>query len=203
MIQTRPMLAAGLASAAVFLIACSSPGVWERSVRTGPERAAPLASTTDVTVREVPWDRVQTALLDLEREIAASDIHPDEWPDPKRDAAKARLLRGLQISQDPRAVAILGTAQFRTTESLTATDDELRRIARRLGANMVVHSERVLGKADRIVDRPASANTHGTGWWREGDGSRSPDSYHESRTTWIPIRISVDETGAVAYFLRV
>jgi hypothetical protein len=203
MIQTRSLPAAGLAFAALFLAACSSPGVWEESLRSGPDRAAPLASASDVTVREVPWDRVQTALLDLEREIAASDIHPDEWPDAQRDAAKARLLRALQISQDPRGVSILGTAQFRTTENLTGSDDELRRLAKRLGANMVVHSERVLGKADRIVDRPVSSSVQGTGWWREGDGSRSPDSYHETRTTWIPIRMTVDETGAVAYFLRV
>jgi hypothetical protein len=200
-----------LCSAFIFAVACAGlltgckgPGVWERSLQRGPEAlpSAAIASADSPTIRRVPWDRVQSTLSDLEKDVATSDVHPDDWDADRKRTAKGKLLRGLQVSQDANDVLVLGHSSFRSTEKAD-DEQELLSVARRLGADMVVWSSRVLGKADTIVDRPVSTNTWGTGWYRDASGERRPDHYNEHSTSWVPVRMTVDEVGAVAYFLRV
>jgi len=157
----------------------------------------------EITVRRVSWDRVEASLRDLEAQAAASDVHPDEWSEERKQAAKGTLLRGLQISQPGDRVMILGRSQFKTSDGLPEQDSTLRALGTRLGANMVVYSTRVLGKTDKIVQSPVTGSTTGTGWRRERDGNYRPDTYSETSTTWIPIRVTTDETGGIAYYLYV
>ncbi len=180
---------------------CGVSSVWDRSLQVGPDTGA--AYNGKVTMRTVPWERVEATLGELHQEIATSDIHPDDWSDQKKAAAKAKLVRGLQVSQDPARVLFLGNSRFRTTDDLTKAQADLGRIAKNLNADMVVWSSRVLGKTDVIVDRPVTSSTWGTGWFRDTDGERRPDTFTAHTTSWVPVRVTLDETGAVAYFLRV
>ncbi len=180
---------------------CKTSTAWDRALTTGPD-AAPGVSQS-ATLRTVPWERVQATFAEIEKDIAASDVHPDEWSAAQKAAEKAKLLKGLQVSQDPTRVLVLGHSQFSTTDNLAKAEKDLGRIAHNLGADMVVWSSRVLGKTDSVVDRPVTSSTWGTGWFRDNDGERRPDTYTEHTTSWVPVRVSLDEVGAVAYFLRV
>jgi hypothetical protein len=193
-----------LAAAAQFMAGCASETVWERALERGPE-ASPVnvSLANEVTVRQVPWERVDRTIRELEASYASSDIHPDEWTSEQKMAAKGTLLRGLQVSQPAASVRVLGRSYFRTTDSMPRSDADLRALGAKLGANMVVYSTRVLGKADKIVSEPVTSNTWGSGWRRDRDGDYRPDTYSESTTSWVPLRITADETGAVAYYLFV
>lgn len=198
------MFAIVLAAAAQFMVGCASETVWERALERGPEASPMNASlANEVTVRQVPWERVDRTIRELEASYASSDIHPDEWTPEQKLAAKGTLLRGLQVSQPAASVRVLGRSYFRTTDTMPRSDADLRALGAKLGANMVVYSTRVLGKADKIVSEPVTSNTWGSGWRRDRDGNYRPDTYSESTTSWVPLRISADETGAVAYYLFV
>jgi hypothetical protein len=197
----------GIASALLATLAlsgCKSQTIWERALERGPEASIVQAiQPGEITVRQVPWERVDRTIRDLEAQYAASDIHPDEWSDDQRNAAKGTLLRGLQVSQSPASVRVLGRSYFKTTDAIPRDDADLRSLGAKLGANMVVYSTRVLGKADKIVSEPVTSNTWGSGWRRDRNGNYRPDTYSESTTSWVPLRITADETGAVAYYLFV
>ena len=94
-------------------------------------------------------------------------------------------------------------SQFKTTDNLGDPQATLPEVARKMGANMVVYSTRVLGKADKIVQEPVNSNKFGTVWYRDRDDRYRNDSYNEQQTTWVPVRVSADEVGAMAFFLRV
>lgn len=194
-----------LACLAPFLGGCVTSTVWERSLERGPDLAPVIVgkSTSDSKVRNVPWERIESALQQLETQATASDVHPDEWPEDKKLAARGVLLRGLQISQPASSVNILGRSQFRTTTDLRNQEGNLQKVAAKLGANMVVYSTRYLGKTDTIVEHPVTSQSWRTGWHRSRDGDYHPNTYSENTTTWIPIRMSVDETGGIAYYLYV
>lgn len=192
---------AALCTLAAGLAGCKTSTAWDRSLVMGPDRAA--TATTGATVRTVPWERVQATLEELQKDVVTSDTHPDDWSAAQKSAEKAKLLRGLQVSQDASRVLILGHSHFSTTDNLAKAEADLGRIARNLGADMVVWSSRVLGKTDAVVDRPVTSSTWGTGWFKDSDGERRPDTFTAHTTSWVPVRVSLDETGAVAYFLRV
>lgn len=183
---------------------CTPASLWDQHLVKGPEApTSPLAEGDPIVVRDVVWERVQTTLDEIRGIAAASDVHPSEWDAAQQREVKGKLLRGLQVSQAPESVLVLGSSQFRTTEPLTNREQSLSRIARDLGANMVVYSTRVLGKSDRVVREPVSTTTTGTAWLRDSDDRRRPETYSETSTSWVPIRVAADEVGAVAYFLRV
>ena len=48
-------------------------------------------ATDRAVIREVPWERIDGVLREIDAERAASDVHPDEWPAERLDAQKARL----------------------------------------------------------------------------------------------------------------
>jgi hypothetical protein len=187
----------------LLLSACSSPSIWQRSLTKGPDAALALTSGVIPTLRTVPWERVESTMREIDRRITTSNVHPDDWTPEQKHETKAYLLRGLQVSQPAESVRILGSSQFRTTDPLNDATRELSAIASKLGADMVVWSSRVVGKADRVEQHMGSASTWGTGWYRDNAGNTRPDSYHEHSTLWIPVRMSVDETAAIAYFLRI
>lgn len=189
---------------------CSGPTVWERAFEPCEGASlAPAAEGAPVRVREVPWDRIHDALRDLEADVAASDIPPEEWPPERRAGAQARLLRALQVTADPASVEVLGVSEFRTTDPLRpggAGAEELRAFARQIGADEVVWASRYLGKAQRIEDRPVSTYTTGTDWFfgRRGRGRWGSGSgfYSESTTSWVPVAVEADEHAYTAFFLR-
>jgi hypothetical protein len=200
------LAACAVLAGCLALCGCKSETIWERALERGPEASsapAPANIAGQITVRQVAWERVDRVIRELEAKYAASDTHPEEWPDEQKNAAKASLLRGLQVSQSPESVRVLGRSYFKTTDAIPRGDADLRAVGASLGANMVVYSTRVLGKADKIVSQPVTSNTWGSGWRRDRDDNYRPDTYSESTTTYVPVRVSADETGAVAYYLFV
>lgn len=199
----RSVLVSTALVAVMVTVGCqSSP--WESEFRSsGVTRpASPISDNAPLRVREVPWERIQNTLAKLDAERVASDIHPDEWDQARKDAAKAELLRGLQMSESPANIEILGRSDFRTTNQLgVPTDDpELRKFARSIGATTVVWSSSYLGKADVVRSEPVTE-------WRSGSWSpRSSDgrsrTFSENSTIWVPIVVQQDERAWMAYFLR-
>lgn len=166
------------------------------------------AGAGPVRVREVPWERMGAGLRELDQRLAASDRPPSEWSAEQRMDAKATLLRTLQVSTDPSAVEVVGRSDFRTTDSvvpLGADRESLERFARRVGATDAVFASRSLGRADKIVDRPVTSTGYVSVWGssRRGRDRWWDDSYSQSSTTWVPVRVSAEETGFVVFFLRV
>lgn len=202
-----------VASAATLLVlalgGCSGPSVWQQTFVATPEGTGPaLAEAAPVRVRKVPWDRMQQTLADLERDASATDVRPENWTPAQKADAKARLLRSLQFEVAPEATTILGRSEFRTTETILpdgADRATLERFARSVGATDVMWSSRILGRTEKIVEQPVTSFSQGTFW---GSGRRRDrdrwwsNSYTESQTSWVPIRVPADDTGFVAFFLR-
>lgn len=191
----------------VLLLGACESSRWQQSLKPGPDAAPGLAPADPIRIREVQWDRVQSTLEELRAAEAASSVHPQEWSPEAKLAHKAKLIQGLQISEPPAGVRVLGKSEFRTTDSAFAVDQgggggtQLEQLARSLGADTVMWSSRLIGKADRVVQEPVTTYSSGSRWWRDGDRNR-PESFNEQQTTWIPVRVQADETAYIAFFLR-
>lgn len=193
------LLLAGIAAAAFAGGCASSP--WESSFDSSGVAAPELAKDAPVRIRDVPWDRLQQTLAELERERESSDVHPDDWDPARKEAAKSRLLRGLQVSEDSSGVEILGRSVFRTTDPVRPDDGSLRDFARTIGANSVIWSSSYLGRTDVVRSEPVTEWRSGS--WQHWDGRRSrTHTYSESSTVWVPVVVSADERAWMAYFLR-
>jgi hypothetical protein len=183
-----------------MLMGCASPSLWEAAYTgVGPDDSP---GHPPPRVRDVPWDRLHAAREELGREATESDTHPEAWPPERREAAKAKLLRALQVVEYPASIEVLGRSEFTTTRTINPDDGELSAFGRRLGASRVIWSSRHLGKADTIVSEPVTTYVVRHDWTRGKGGKRryEPVSYHT--TTWVPVTIRADEHAWVAYFLR-
>jgi len=194
------------------------PTIWEENY-AGQSAVAPVSSAAGghpvplpVLVRNVPWDRVQTTLRELQDQAATSDIHPEDWPADQKSAAKAQLLRGLQVSSDPAAIDVLGRSEFRTTADVrpdTAHGQaDLVLFAQKIGADTVIWSSAYIRHSKKVVEVPVTSYTTRHDWWWGGYDRRygryyggSPWGY-ESSTTWVPMKLPADEIGYTAFFLR-
>lgn len=197
--QIRQLILA-LAAAAALGACAASPwsASYESSGAPAPERP-PHAS---VMLREVPWERLQQTLVDLQAERAASDVYPDEWPAERKAAAKERLLRGLQVSGDPAAIEVLGRSQFSTTSPIRPADGELEALARRVGATLVVWSRTYLGRTQTTMQEPVSGYTTASRNYRDKRGKWRSETYTEHSTIWVPVQVEADEHAWMAYFIR-
>lgn len=166
----------------------------------------PLVHSTPVRVRSIPWDRMQATLADLERDASAGDVHPEDWTAAQKQAAKAKLFRGLQYGGDAGSAQVLGRSEFRTTQTIrpdSADREGLETFARKVGATDVIWSSKILGKTEKIEDRAVTSTTSGNFWGGHRDRNRWwDDNYTQNQTTWVPIRVPADDTGFVAYFIR-
>lgn len=197
-----------VAMACLIASGCSGPSAWEQAFVPGSDSAmvaGPRDKASPVRLRGIPWDRMQGTLAELRADAGASNTHPDDWSAAQKLAAKDKLLRGLQFGVDADRVEIVGRSEFRTTETIIPDGSDrrgLEEFARKIGATDVVWASRVLGKTEKVVDRPVTSYGHGTFWgsYRDRDQWWS-DGYSDSRTTWVPVRVPADETGFVAFFL--
>lgn len=187
---------------AALLTGCAT-SEWERDYIPSARQSS-LAKDAPVTIREVPWDRLQAGLRELESEQSRSDAPASEWTSEKRAAAKGKLLKTLQVTGDPASVEVVGRSDFRSTTPLrpeTSGQDDLKALARKVGATDVVWSRRLLGKADTIVQEPVTTYSSGfdDSWGRR---RRNLGDYVDTSTSWVPVRVQADEYAYVAYFLR-
>jgi len=198
MASTRSAIAI---TCALLFLGCTS--AWEDSFTSSGESVPARNPDALVVLREVPWDRLSRTLDEIEQHRIASDVHPDEWNEQQKLEERAKLLRGLQVSSDPRRVTVLGRSSFLTTYPVRPEDGELSDFARRIGATMVVWSSSCVGKTETIRQEPVTTWEHG--WWsgrRDGSGRHSRGSYSESSTVYVPIVVQANEYAFVAYYLR-
>lgn len=200
--ETRAIARLAALCAAMLLSGCTASR-WESDfVSSGV--SAPARSggeTAPVRIREVPWDRLQATLAELQSDRTASDVHPDDWTAAQKREAKTKLLRGLQLVADPRNVDVLGRSEFRTTDYVRSDDGSLAKFARKLGATTVVWSSTYLGTTEVVRSEPVTEFRSGT-FDRWHDGRRRGGSFSESSTIFVPVKVQADERVWVAYFLR-
>lgn len=210
MVRVHAVFASAAAAAAeVLLLAgclltagCASSRWESEFVSSGlaaPVRSAGAAAA--VRIREVPWERLQATLTELQADRAASDVHPDDWDEAQRREAKTKLLKGLQVGADPQTVDVLGRSEFRTTDRMRTDDGTLAGFANRIGATTVVWSSAYLGTTEVIRSEPVTEFR--TGSFDRGHSSRRRSgTYSESSTIFVPVTVRADERVWVAYFLR-
>ncbi len=183
------------------LTACST--TWQdhyRGVAAGVH--PPTPASEPVTIREVPWARLDATLRSIEARRAASDIHRDEWTQQERDDERTELLRGLQISEDPDTIIVLGRSVFRSTNHLRPDDGSLERFARSIGADFAIWSANHLGT--RRVTRQQQVHEHGFHGRRYTDSQGRRRTAYEpwDRTVFVPVSVDADEYAWVVYYLR-
>lgn len=145
-------------------------------------------------------------MTELDRQCAESDVPREQWTPEHKAAAKAELLRALQVTDPPESVEVLGVSRFRSTKLLRPGSDDsesLSTFARSVNADTALWSIKYLGKTDTIVDRPVTTFSSGYGYW--GRGRRWRDDAWDnwgSSTTWVPVRVQADEYLYVVFFLR-
>ncbi len=190
--------ALSILAAVLLLPACAS--TWQDQYQGAPKGTH--APTQTVTVREVPWVRVNSALQNLESQRAMSDTHPDEWTSEQRAAEHTTLLTALQISEPPETVTILGRSVFRSTDRLTPTDGSLSDFARSIGADYAVYAVNYLGTKKVAQQEPV----HETGFrehrYTDAQGRRRSDYAPYDRTAFVPVVVDADEYAWVVYYLR-
>jgi hypothetical protein len=164
-----------------------------------------VCGTAPIQLRQAPWDRVQATLVELADEVSKSDVSPTEWPTERRAAAKARLLTGLQVSENSATITVLGRSSFRDTRLLEPEGRDARDLdafARRIGACRVVWARSVLGKTETMIDRPITTHSSQDLVHHDRLGRLRTTTYTETTTTWVPVRVEADEYGYIAFFLR-
>lgn len=187
--------------AVAVLGGCST--AWQNHYRGVAAGVHPPTPATDaVTIREVPWSRLDATLRSLEDRRAGSDIHRDEWSEEQRAEERTALLRGLQISASPDDILVLGRSVFRSTDHLRPEDGSLERFARSIGADYAVWSANHLGT--RRVTRQQPVHEHGFHGrhYTDADGRRRTTYEPWDRTVFVPVSVDADEYAWVVYFLR-
>ena len=182
---------------------CTTSSVWENEFRRGESRAMPRSQNASIRIREVPWERVNQTLIEINEKLAKNDTHYDDWSPDQKARLKSQMLRGLQISTPAEQVDILGRSEFRTTDRLRPEDGTLEAFARKVGATTVIITTAYLGKADTIRQEAITEYRSGTSTRNVSDDSRRRDhSISESSTIWVPIRVQADENAFIAFFLH-
>jgi hypothetical protein len=196
-IRSRLTIACG---ATLMVLAGCGSSPWASEFRSSGIAAGALTAQVPVRIREVPWDRIQQALAELEQERSESDIHPDDWDADRKLAAKTSLLRALQVSEDPRLVDVLGRSVFTTTDNIRPDDGELAKFARTKGATTVIWSSSYLGRTEVVRSEPVTEWRSGT--WQRWHGRGGGTYWSESSTIWVPVVVTADQRAWMAFFLR-
>ncbi len=178
---------------------------WQRTFEASSAASSParFEPTEDVVIRGVPWSRLNSALRAIDRERAESDIHPDEWPPSKQAAERVRLVKALQLSEDPAKVVILGRSVFRTTRDVDPIDGSLERFARSIGADYAIWSTTSLGKAQTVEQEPVTRTGYASRRFRDRDGRHDDDSFWYNETIFVPVVVEREEYAWVVYYIRV
>ncbi len=204
-LAVRAISALVLAMAALLLPACTS--IWQDAYRPSPLAAGAAAlrypGEHPVIVREAPWERVESALHELEEQEAASDTHVSEWSVEQRQAATTRLLIALQLHDSPENTVLLGHSSFATTDVVRPEDGTLEAMARRMGADYAIWTSRYLGQGTRVVDRPVPIHRSGWGhFYDREDHVWRHRYYSDFDTAWVPIVVEADRFAFIAFFVR-
>jgi len=190
-----------LVSLGVMVGGCAS--TWERNFEPRAEVPAASRAPAGVVVREVPWNRLEKAHTELAAMLEGSDVHWDEWPEDRKREADAKLIKALQISEDPAQVEIVGRSSFKTTDKVRPTDGSLEKFAASVGADYAIWADKYLGKADKVVQEPVrETGFRPTRYYDRSRGRYTTRHEFDDWTTYVPVVVRADETAWVVYFLR-
>lgn len=181
---------------------CAS--VWQRNFESRTDSALPaLPARTPVEVREVPWARVEQALVDLSKLWEESDVPYEQWPPEKKRDADARLLRALQVTDSPDQVQIVGRSSFKTTERVRPGSGDLGDFARKVGADTAIWASRYVGRGERVETQPVYSSGYRHVQYYDARSNKYRTRYeYDDWTTYVPVVVEADETAWVVYYLR-
>lgn len=191
-----------LLTLSVLMLLTGCTNVWQESYQPF-SAAAPLPEGTQVVVREIPWERMESALREQEELLASSDVHWEEWDHEQRRDANAKLLKALQVSDDPDRIRLIGVSSFRTTDRVQPWDGELEAFARKRGAHYAIWADRYMGKAETIVRQTVWSDSHDYITYEDAGGTDRRATRQRTSSTEVPVVVEKDETGFTAFFLRV
>jgi len=194
----RALTTALLTLWALVLGACNN--IWRDNFVGAPIDYYPPTRTVDL--REVPWSRVNSTLEEIERRRAESDEHWEDWSEERLMDEQRRLLKGLQIPEDPEDIIVLGRSVFRSVGEVSPLDPELRGFATELGADYAVWSWNFIGKAQTIVREPVTTSGVRSGYYRDSSGHRRHRYTPWSETIYVPVVVEANEYAWVVYYLR-
>ena len=166
------------------------PSVWEQNLSSGPDAAPAIASQTQVSVRNIPWEQMEQTVVN---QLAAAQRNAE---------AKSQLLRGLAVPGNPAAVRVVGKSEFKTTDKMSTDSVEFHNLARKLGADTVVWSSKVMGKVDKVVQQPVTTMSSPSVSGRPFEANSRSGSLADNRTTYVPVTVKADEVAFVVYYLR-
>lgn len=186
----------------IALGGCAS--VWQRNFesRSGVALNA-LPAKAPVHVREVPWSRVEQALVDLSKLWEESDEPYEEWSLEKKRDADARLLRALQVTESPDQVLVVGRSSFKSTERVRPGSGDLEDFARKIGADTAIWASRYVGRGERIETQPVYSSGYRHVQYYDARSNKYRTRYeYDDWTTYVPVVVEADETAWVVYYLR-
>lgn len=196
----KPALGCKLLSVLALVVLSGCSTTWQDHYQGAP--AGAYEPTEAVTVREVPWGRVNDTLVRLESERARSDVHWDEWSSDQRLAEQGELLKGLQITEDPRDIIVLGRSVFRSTDELSPTDGSLAKFAESIGADYAVWSAHYMGTKQVVEQEPVTQSGFRYESYVDGSGNQRRTYVPWDRTVFVPVVVEADEYAWVVFYLR-
>lgn len=194
----KSLASLALVALAMSLSACTTS--WQDHYRGAPLGA--YEPTEEVIVRDVPWSRIDDTLIRIEAERARSDTHWDDWSSDQRLDEQAELLTGLQISEDPRDIIVLGRSVFRSTDHLSPDDGSLENFAASIGADYAIWSAHYLGTKEVVQQEQVRAHGFGSRGYYDSHGKYRRDYQPWDRTVFVPVVVEADEYAWVVYYLR-
>ena len=189
---------AALCVGTLVLAGCTN--IWRDNFVGAPIDHYPPTETVDL--REVPWSRIDRTLAAIERERAASDVHWKDWSEQRLLEEHERLLKGLQISEDPEDIIVLGRSVFRSVQPVSPYAPELEGFASELGADYAVWSSSFVGKSERVIQEPITRSGVRPHHSRDGSGVDRHSFAPWSETIYVPIVVEANEYAWVVYYLR-
>jgi hypothetical protein len=183
---------------------CTSPwrSQFEADYALAEETFPPRQSAE---VRYVEPERLDAYFAARKERLAASDIAYEDWSEEMLREEDEAFLTALRLPVDPEEVIILGRSSFVAEERLDPRAGPLAEFAAEIGADYVVASVRYLGEEERISSYPSTSYSNVTVRRRvkTKKGYRYvTETGYGSSTTWVPMRITVDEFLHTAYFFR-
>lgn len=173
---------------------------WESTFE--PASASVYPPTERVIIREVPWERIDSVLRDIDSSRASSDTHPDEWTPAQHDAEKSLLVTALQLSEDPASLEILGRSVFTSTANVNLFDGSLSAFGRSIGADYAIWSTSYLGKAQTVQREPVTTTGFGYSRHHRRDGHADYDYMPYQETVYVPVVVERDEFAWLVFFVR-
>lgn len=183
---------------------CASP--WRANFAAEPSLAQQeFSPRAQAEVRYVEPERLDAYFAERTQRLAASDVAYEDWSEAELRAEDERFVKALRLPVGVDDIVLLGTSSFIEEGRLDPRAGPLAKFAAEIGADYAIASVKYLGEEERITSYPATSYSNITVRRRvhTKSGYRYvTDTGYGSSTTWVPMRVTVDQFLHTAYFLR-